>query len=53
MQLLALVELQLKVEDPPLPTAVGFADKVTVGAGDTVSVALLLPDPPLPLQVSV
>ena len=52
----ALVELQLRVELPPNATVVGLALKLTVGAGDVVTVtvadwgALL---PPAPVQVSV
>ena len=33
LQLVALVELQVSVEDPPLATFIGFAVSVTVGAG--------------------
>ena len=49
----ALVELHVKVEEPPLATDVGFADRVTVGAGTTVTVAVAaLLVPPVPLQVN-
>jgi hypothetical protein len=40
VQLVALVELQVSVEDPPLAMLVGFAVSVTVGAGTTVTVTL-------------
>ena len=46
----ALVELHVSVEAPPLATEVGFAVRVTVGAGTTVTVAvttLLLPPVPV------
>ena len=40
VQLVALVELHVSVEDPPLLTVIGFAVNVTVGAGAlTVTVA--------------
>ena len=49
----ALVELHVSVEAPPLATEVGFAVNVTVGAGATltVTVAMLL-EPPAPAQIS-
>jgi hypothetical protein len=49
----ALVELHVSVEAPPLATEVGFAVSVTVGAGTTVTltVATLLV-PPAPMQVN-
>jgi hypothetical protein len=48
----ALVELHVSVEAPPLATEVGFADSVTVGAGTTVTVAVaMLLVPPAPTQV--
>ena len=48
----ALVELHVSVEAPPLATEVGFAVNVTVGADAmvTVAVATLLV-PPVPLQL--
>jgi hypothetical protein len=50
----ALVELHVSVELPPLATEVGFAVNVTVGAGTTVTVAVAtLLVPPEPVQVSV
>jgi len=52
VQEVALVELQVSVELPPLATEVGFAVNVTVGAGTTVTVAVAtLLVPPVPLQL--
>jgi hypothetical protein len=49
----ALVEFHVSVEAPPLPTEVGFAVNVTVGAGTTVTLALAtLLVPPAPVQVN-
>jgi hypothetical protein len=49
----ALVELHVSVEAPPLATEVGLAVRVTVGAGATVTVAVTtLLVPPVPLQLS-
>lgn len=49
----ALVEVQLSVEDAPLAIVVGLAISVAVGAGLTVTVALAAGlVPPAPLQVS-
>jgi hypothetical protein len=57
VQLVASVELQVRVEEAPLATLVGLAVSVTVGEGGggavTVTVAVLLSLPPAPLQVSV
>lgn len=53
VQLVAFVVLQVSVDEPPLATVVGLAANVSVGAGTTVSVALWLPLPPIPVQVSV
>jgi hypothetical protein len=48
----ALVELHVSVEAPPLATEVGLADSVTVGADTTVTVAIAtLLVPPAPTQV--
>jgi hypothetical protein len=48
----ALVELHVSVELPPLTIEVGFAVNVTVGAGTTVTVAVARGlVPPIPLQV--
>jgi hypothetical protein len=48
----ALVEVQVSVEDPPLATAVGLAISVAVGTGLTVTVTLAAGlVPPAPLQV--
>lgn len=49
-QPVALAELQLSVDEPPLATAVGFAASVAVGMTSTVAAAVLLV-PPGPLQV--
>ena len=52
VQEVALVELQVKVEAAPRATEIGFAVRVTVAAGVTVTVtveALLVP--PVPVQV--
>jgi hypothetical protein len=49
----ALVELHVNVETPPLGTEVGFAASVTVTAGTTVTLAVAtLLVPPAPVQVS-
>jgi hypothetical protein len=54
VQAVALVEVQLKVDVPPLLTLVGLALKDTVGAGDeTVTVADCDAEPPAPVQVRV
>lgn len=57
VQLLALVELQVNVVEPPLATDVELALNETVGAGGggvpAVTVTDALPEPPVPLQVSV
>jgi hypothetical protein len=48
----AFVELQVSVDAAPLATEVGFAVRVTVGAGTTVTVAVAtLLVPPVPVQV--
>jgi hypothetical protein len=53
VQDVALVELHVSVEVPPLATEVGFAVNVTVGAGATLTVAVaVLLEPPAPLQVN-
>jgi hypothetical protein len=51
VQEVALVEDQLRVEDAPLATEVGFAESDTVGTGNTVTVAEALALPPEPVQV--
>ena len=53
VQLVALVELQVSVELPPLAMLVGLAVNVTVGGGTTVTVAEPLPVPPTPEQFTV
>jgi hypothetical protein len=53
VQLLALLEDQLSVADPPLLTVVGLALRLTVGRAATLTVTDRLALPPGPLQVSV
>ena len=55
VQLVAFVEDQLSVEDPPLLMLVGFTLRLTVGVAgeDTLTVTDLVALPPGPLQVSV
>jgi hypothetical protein len=49
----ALVELHVSVDAAPLATEVGFAIKVTVGAGTTVTVAVAtLLVPPVPVHIN-
>ncbi len=49
----ALVELHVKVDALPLATDVGFAARVTVAAGTTLTVAVVtLLVPPAPVQLS-
>ena len=48
---LALVELQVSVDVPPLEIFVGLAVNVTVGCATTVTVAAALPEPLVPEQV--
>jgi hypothetical protein len=53
VQEVALVELHVSVEAPPLATEVGFAVNVTVGAGTTLTLAVAtLLVPPAPAQVN-
>lgn len=40
VQVVVLVELQVRVEEPPLGMLVGLAVSVTVGAGTTVTVTV-------------
>jgi hypothetical protein len=49
----ALVLLHVRVEVAPWLIVVGFAEKVTVGSGSMVTLAVALADPPAPVQVSV
>ncbi len=55
VQDVALLELQVNVDEPPDWTLVGFAARLTVGGGGavTVTVALWEALPPGPVQVSV
>jgi hypothetical protein len=51
----ALVELQVSVEVPPLATVVGFASNVTVGTGAAVTATMTVAaelTPPVPVQLS-
>ena len=52
-QVVALVELHVRVAAPPLATLPGLAVSVTVGADTTVTVADWLALPPAPVQVRV
>jgi hypothetical protein len=53
VQDVALVELHVSVEVPPLATEIGFAASVTVGVPGTVTVAVAtLLVPPAPAQVN-
>lgn len=53
-QLVAFVDDQVRVVNPPLATLVGLAERVTVGAGTTVTVAVAgFVVPPMPVQISV
>jgi hypothetical protein len=54
VQLVALVAVHVRVDDPPLTTEAGLAVSVTEGALDaTVTVSVRLALPPAPVQVSV
>jgi hypothetical protein len=55
VQLLALLDDQLSIADPPLLTVVGLALRLTVGltGAETLTVTDWLALPPGPLQVSV
>ena len=55
MQLVALAEVQVRVDVPPLETLVGLALRDTVGAvgEETVTVADCEAEPPAPVQVRV
>ncbi|MFO1427735.1 MAG: hypothetical protein U1F11_12350 [Steroidobacteraceae bacterium] len=53
VQLVAFVEFQASCVEAPLATLAGDAVSVTVGSGVTVTVALVLFEPPTPLQLSV
>jgi hypothetical protein len=53
VQAVALVELQVSVEAPPLVTEVGFAASVAVGADPTLTVAVAVAlEPPGPVQIN-
>lgn len=53
VQAVALVVLQVSVDEAPLARLVGFAASVTVGNGSTATVTDWLPEPPGPVQVNV
>ena len=53
VQLLALLDDQLSIADPPLLTVVGLALRPTVGGAETSTVTDWLALPPGPLQASV
>ena len=53
VQLLALLDDQLSIADPPLLTVVGLALRPTVGGAETLIVTDWLALPPGPLQASV
>jgi hypothetical protein len=53
VQLVASVEVQVRVEKLPLGMLVGLAVNVTVGAGTTVTVAVCAALPPGPVHVRV
>ena len=55
VQLVAFVELQVSVDEPPLATLVGFAVSETDGAGPAVTdtVTRRVAVPPVPVQASV
>jgi len=47
-----LVADQLSVDEPPLGTVVGFAARVSVGGGKTITVRLSVTVPPNPVHES-
>ena len=53
VQLVAFVELQVSVEEPPDAMLIGDAVSVTVGACAIVTVAVCDVEPPVPEQLSV
>jgi hypothetical protein len=53
VHVVALVELHVSVEAPPIATLVGSAVKVTDAGGITVTATVLLPVPPGPVHVNV
>ena len=53
VQLVALLDDQLSIADPPLLTVVGLALRPTVGGPETLTVTDWLALPPGPLQASV
>ena len=53
VQLVAFVELQVNVDEPPEAMLVGDAVSVTVGSGAIVTVAVCEAEPPVPEHVNV
>ena len=53
LHVVALVELHVSVEAPPDVMELGFAVRVAVGTGTTVTVAEAFALPPVPEQLSV
>jgi hypothetical protein len=55
VQLVASVEDQVSIDEPPVAILVGFADMVTVGATGAVTATVVdwLPSPPVPVHDSV
>jgi hypothetical protein len=51
VQLVASVELQFSVAEPPTGMLAGEAVSVTVGGGTTVTVTIWLAVPPVPVQL--
>ncbi len=53
VQLVALVVFQVSVADAPLATLVGLALRLTVGNGNSETLAVALAVPPVPVQESL
>jgi hypothetical protein len=53
VQLVASVELQVNVDEPPVATVLGVPVRVTAGDGATVTVTVRAALPPTPEQVNV
>jgi hypothetical protein len=53
VQLVALVELHVNVDELPEAMLLGEADNVTVGVGTTVTLSVCDAEPPVPVHVSV
>ena len=52
-QLVAFVAFHVNVDVPCAATVVGFAERVSVGADATVTIAVCAADPPPPVQLNV